>query len=246
MDMEKVEKLSNILRASKRIVFFGGAGVSTESGIPDFRSAKGLYNQRTGHNVSPEEMVTHTYLVEHPEEFFDFYKKRMIFMDVEPNKCHYALVKLEKMGKLTAVITQNIDGLHQKAGSQNVMELHGTILRNYCLKCGADYDVKYVVSCQGIPKCEKCGGTVRPDVVLYEEGLDMDLLEAAALEISRADTIIIGGTSLVVNPAAGLIRYFKGTNMVLINKSETQADNWADLVIRDSIGEVMDKAVSIM
>ena len=233
---EKIAKLNEMIRESKRIVFFGGAGVSTESGIPDFRSTDGLYNQT--YQYPPEMIVSHTFYEDRPEEFFDFYKNRMLFLDAKPNAAHLKLAELEKAGKLTAVITQNIDGLHQAAGSKTVMELHGSVLRNYCEDCHKFFDVNYVKNSKGVPVCDKCGGRVKPDVVLYEENLNMDILEASVNYISQADMLIIGGTSLVVYPAAGLIRYYRGNKLVLVNKSETSADRNANLVIHESIGKV--------
>ena len=219
-------------------MFFGGAGVSTESGIPDFRSANGIYNQDLGREVSPEEMISHTFYVRHPEDFFEFYKDKLVYPDAEPNDCHKALAELERQGKVKAVVTQNIDGLHQKAGSQVVYELHGSTLRNYCENCHEFYDEKFVLAADGVPRCTKCGGRVKPDVVLYEEGLDEAVIQGAVDAISKADTLIIGGTTLIVYPAAGLIHYFHGKHLVLINKSSTSADSLADLVINDNIGEV--------
>ncbi|MDD6208726.1 MAG: NAD-dependent protein deacylase [Clostridiales bacterium] len=241
---KEVEALAEILKESSRIVFFGGAGVSTASGIPDFRSSNGIFSQKLKRNLSPEQLVSHTFFVRYPEEFFDFYKKNLIYPDARPNECHLALAKLERMGKLSAVVTQNIDGLHQAAGSKTVYELHGSVLRNYCLDCHTFYDDAYIIRAEGVPRCEKCGGVVKPDVVLYEEGLDQEVIEGAVNAIEAADTLIIGGTSLVVYPAAGLIRYFKGKNLVLINKSETSADHNADLVIHEDIAEVMRQAVA--
>ena len=238
---EKIAKLNEMIRESKRIVFFGGAGVSTESGIPDFRSTDGLYNQT--YQYPPEMIVSHTFYEACPEEFFDFYKNRMLFLDAKPNAAHLKLAELEKAGKLTAVITQNIDGLHQAAGSKTVMELHGSVLRNYCEDCNKFFDVNYVKNSKGVPVCDKCGGRVKPDVVLYEENLNMDILEASVNYISQADMLIIGGTSLVVYPAAGLIRYYRGNRLVLVNKSETSADRGANLVIHDSIGKVFSQIV---
>lgn len=235
--------LKEILMESSNIVFFGGAGVSTASNIPDFRSAKGLYSMRLKKNFTPEELVSHTFFVRYPEDFFEFYKEHLVYPDAKPNDCHKALAKLEKMGKLKAVITQNIDGLHQAAGSKKVYELHGSVHRNYCLDCGQFYDGKYVREYNGVPKCEKCGGIIKPDVVLYEEGLDDNVVSGAISAIMSADTLIIGGTSLIVYPAAGLIRYFQGKNLVLINKSVTSADKEADLVIHDDIAKVMREAV---
>lgn len=240
---QKIKQLTDILKNSSNIVFFGGAGVSTSSGVPDFRSSTGLYSKKLNRNFTPEQAVSHSFFVQYPEEFFDFYKKNLIYPDAKPNACHIALAKLEKMGKLTAVVTQNIDGLHQAAGSKVVYELHGSVLRNYCMKCHTFYDEKYVLKADGVPKCEKCGGVVKPDVVLYEEGLDDQIISGAVHAISQADTLIIGGTSLVVYPAAGLIDYFRGSHLILINKSTTPADNKADLVINDDIATIMQQAV---
>jgi len=240
----EIEKLTQILRNSNNIVFFGGAGVSTESNIPDFRSANGLFNASLNMTLSPEQLVSHTYFIRFPEEFFNFYKAKLIYPEAKPNGAHIALSNLEEMGKLKAIITQNIDGLHQAAGSKNVFELHGSIHRNYCIKCNDSYDMNFILNSKGIPTCPKCSGTVRPDVVLYEEGLDESVLKGAIDAISKADTLIIGGTSLVVYPAANLINYFKGKNLVLINKSSTSADSRADLVIHDSIGKVLSEAVN--
>lgn len=243
---EKIKELSEILKSSNNIVFFGGAGVSTASGIPDFRSSNGLWNQKLNRQFSPEELVSHSMYLRYPEEFFEFYKDKLIYPEAKPNKAHIALAKLEEMGKLKAVVTQNIDGLHQAAGSRVVYELHGSVLRNYCENCHEFYDVDYVLSADGIPVCKKCGGRVKPDVVLYEEGLDDEVINGAVAAIANADTLIIGGTSLVVYPAAGLIRYFRGKNLVLINKSATSADKNADLCINDDIAMVLDKAVEGM
>lgn len=241
---EKAAQLATILKESNDIVFFGGAGVSTASNIPDFRSSTGLYSKKLNRNFSPEQAVSHSFFMRYPEEFFDFYKKNLVYPEAKPNNCHIALAKLEQMGKLKAVVTQNIDGLHQAAGSKVVYELHGSVHRNYCTKCHAFYDAEYVMKAEGIPKCEKCGATVKPDVVLYEEGLDEDTIEKAIAAIANADTLIIGGTSLVVYPAAGLINYFRGKNLILINKSSTSADNKADLVINDDIASVLYDAVA--
>lgn len=241
------EELTKILAESSRMVFFGGAGVSTESHIPDFRSEKGLYHARQSYGRSPEQMISHSFFLQDTETFFDYYKNNMVYPDAQPNAAHRALARLEQMGKLTAVVTQNIDGLHQKAGSKTVYELHGSVLRNNCMDCHASYSLEYVMDpahCDHhIPKCEKCGGIVKPDVVLYEEALDEQQITGAVEAISRADTLIVGGTSLVVYPAAGLINYFHGKHLVLINKSRTQADRQADLVIHDAIGKVLDTAV---
>lgn len=240
----EIEQLTQILKESNNIVFFGGAGCSCESGIPDFRSSNGLWNEKLQINLTPEQLVSHTMFMRYPEEFFEFYRDKLIYPEAKPNAAHIALAKLENMGKLKAIVTQNIDGLHQAAGSKNVYELHGSVLRNYCMKCGAFYDEKFILESKGIPTCPKCGGKVKPDVVLYEEGLDNDVITGAVRAISQADTLIIGGTSLVVYPAAGLIDYFRGKNLVLINKSSTSADNKAGLVIHDAIGKVLGEAVN--
>ncbi|WP_373899517.1 NAD-dependent protein deacylase [Haloimpatiens sp. FM7315] len=235
----KIEKLKEIVKESCNLVFFGGAGCSCESGIPDFRSSNGIFNQKLNITFSPEQLVSHSFYMRYPEEFFNFYKEKLIYPEAKPNSGHIALAKLEEMGKLKAIITQNIDGLHQKAGSKNVFELHGSVNRNYCVKCHEFYDVKFILESVGVPTCTKCGGTVKPDVVLYEEALNETVIRSAVDAISKADTLIIGGTSLVVYPAAGLINYFKGKNVILINKSATFADNRADLVINDNIGKVL-------
>ena len=240
----EIEKLTQILRDSNNIVFFGGAGCSCESGIPDFRSASGLWNEKLKINLTPEQLVSHTMFMKYPKEFFEFYRDKLIYPDAKPNAAHIALAKLEEMGKLKAVVTQNIDGLHQAAGSKHVYELHGSVLRNYCVKCHAFYDEKFILESKGVPTCTKCGGNVKPDVVLYEEGLDDNVIRGDIAAISKADTLIIGGTSLVVYPAAGLINYFRGKNLVLINKSSTSADNKADLVIHEAIGKVLGEAVN--
>lgn len=236
-------RVREILDNSKKVVFFGGAGVSTESNIPDFRSESGLYKAMNEYGHSPEQMLSRTFFMNHTEKFFDYYKKNLIYTESQPNKAHIALAKLEEEGKLIGVATQNIDGLHQKAGSRKVYELHGSVLRNTCMDCGEKYDLDYIMeedNCnRGVPVCRKCGGTVKPDVVLYEEPLDDSVVMGAIEAISAADTLIVGGTSLVVYPAAGLINYFKGKNLILINKSETGYDNRATLVINDSIGKVL-------
>lgn len=236
-------RVREILDNSKKVVFFGGAGVSTESNIPDFRSESGLYKAMNEYGHSPEQMLSRTFFMNHTEKFFDYYKKNLIYTEAQPNKAHIALAKLEEEGKLIGVATQNIDGLHQKAGSRKVYELHGSVLRNTCMDCGEKYDLDYIMeedNCnRGVPVCRKCGGTVKPDVVLYEEPLDDSVVMGAIEAISTADTLIVGGTSLVVYPAAGLINYFKGKNLILINKSETGYDNRATLVINDSIGKVL-------
>ena len=239
----EIEQFKKIIDESSNIVFFGGAGVSTESGIPDFRSANGIYNMDLGREVSPEEMISHTFYVRHTKDFYDFYKDKLIYKDAQPNACHKALAELERQGKVKAVVTQNIDGLHQLAGSKTVFELHGSVLRNYCERCHAFYGVDKVLESEGVPYCDKCGGRIKPDVVLYEEGLDEDVINGAVNAISRADTLIVGGTTLIVYPAAGLIRYFRGKNLVLINMTATSADNSADLVIRDKIGEVFSQVM---
>ena len=233
--MDTIQKLKEIVDNSNSIVFFGGAGVSTESGIPDFRSVDGLYNQQW--KYPPETILSHTFFMDKTEEFYRFYRAKMLCLDAKPNAAHIKLAGLEKEGKLTAVVTQNIDGLHQAAGSKTVYELHGSVLRNYCMKCKKFHDVHYIVDSEGVPRCE-CGGLVKPDVVLYEESLDDDVVSGAVKAISEADTLIIGGTSLNVYPAAGLIRYFRGKNLVIINMSPTQMDKNADLLVCDKIGSV--------
>lgn len=239
----QTEQLTQILRNSRNVVFFGGAGVSTASDIPDFRSSNGLYSQKLNRNFSPEEAVSHSFLMMHPEEFYEFYKKHLIYPDAKPNDCHKALARLEEMGILSAIVTQNIDGLHQMAGSKVVYELHGSVHRNYCVKCGKTYDASYILKAPSEPHCEVCGQKVRPDVVLYEEGLSDSVIRGAIHAIESADTLIIGGTSLVVYPAAGLISYFRGKNLVVINKSSTPQDRKADLLIQDDIAKVMKQAV---
>ena len=241
--MTDVERLGQILSRSTKAVFFGGAGMSTESGIPDFRSATGIYNQKLNRTYSPEEMASYNFFVEHPEEFFEFYRERFVYLDAKPNAGHFALAELERRGVLSAVITQNIDGLHQEAGSQVVYELHGSIRRSYCVKCGAKYDIEFVMKNKPIPYCEKCGGIVKPDVVLYGENLDSDTIGGAIRVIAEADTLIVGGTSLIVYPAAGLIDYFRGRHLILINKTATRADSDAELVIREPIGKTLAAAV---
>lgn len=237
------ERVKRIIDKSNKVVFFGGAGVSTESNIPDFRSEKGLYKAKSEYGMSPEEMISHSFFMSNMAIFYDYYKKNMVYKEAEPNQAHIALAKLEDEGKLIAVITQNIDGLHQKAGSKKVFELHGSVLRNYCMDCHEFYDLNYILdeaNCdEGVPKCCKCGGVVKPDIVLYEEGLDGACIQGAVDAISHADTLIVGGTSLVVYPAAGLIDYFYGNNIILINKSQTPYDGRANLVIYDSIGKVL-------
>ena len=233
---EEKRRLKEIIEDSQKIVFFGGAGVSTESNIPDFRSADGLYRQQ--YKYSPEQIVSHSFFMQNTEAFYEFYKSKMMFLDAKPNQAHRKLAQLEQEGKLTAVVTQNIDGLHQAAGSKNVLELHGSIHRNYCQRCGKFYDAAYVKNAEGIPRCE-CGGIIKPDVVLYEEGLDPDIIRSSVHAISQADTLIIGGTSLIVYPAAGFIDYFRGKHLVVINKSATAKEVRAELTIAAPIGEIM-------
>ena len=234
----KIELFKNLIEESSNIVFFGGAGVSTESGIPDFRSKDGLYNQK--YKFPPEEILSHTFFMNNTEEFYKFYRDKMNSLKYEPNITHYKLSELEKQGKLKAIITQNIDGLHQKAGSKNVYELHGSVLRNYCMKCNKFYDGKTVFNSEGIPKCE-WGGIIKPNVVSYEEGLDNQILTDSIRAIGEADLMIVAGTSLTVYPASGLINYFRGKNLVLINRDSTPFDNIANLVINESLGKVFEK-----
>ena len=240
--MSTLEELQSVIDESKRIVFFGGAGVSTESGIPDFRSVDGLYNQK--YDYPPEQILSHTFFVHKTSEFFRFYRDKMLCLDKKPNKAHYKLAELEKQGKLSAVVTQNIDGLHQAAGSKKVFELHGSVLRNYCTKCGEFYDEEYIASHSdqdGLPLCEKCGSLIKPDVVLYEESLKDEIVSGAIKAIGGADLLIIGGTSLTVYPAAGMIHYFRGENIVLINRDPTPSDGIANLVLHESLGNVFSK-----
>ncbi|MTI65621.1 MAG: NAD-dependent protein deacylase [Firmicutes bacterium] len=240
-----LEKLKNMIDESENIVFFGGAGTSTESNIPDFRTSDtGLYSTK-GEKYPPEQMLSHSFFINHTEEFYKFYKDKMIYKDAEPNLAHLALSKLERQGKLKTVITQNIDGLHQRAGSENVLELHGSVYRNKCMKCRKSYSLEEIIKSEEIiPKCRECGGIIKPEVVLYEEGLNQEVIESAIEYIAKADVLIVGGTSLVVYPAAGLIEYYRGDKLVLINKSTTPYDNRADLVIQDSIGKALDYVVS--
>lgn len=233
-----IEKLQKIIDNSKSTVFFGGAGISTESGIPDFRSVDGLYNQK--YDVPPEVILSHTYFMDHTKAFYDFYRDKMLALWAKPNAAHLKLAELEKCGRLDCVITQNIDGLHQAAGSKKVYELHGSVHRNYCMKCGRPYGAKFILESKGVPKCE-CGGIIKPDVVLYEEPLDNDTVSNAVKAIRNADTLIISGTSLTVYPAAGMVNYFNGSNLVLINRDATPADSYADLVIHEKAGEVLGK-----
>ncbi len=234
--MDDVKVLENWLRESRAAVFFGGAGVSTESGIPDFRSVDGLYNQQ--YKYPPEEIISRSFFDHDPEEFYRFYKAKMLYLDAKPNPAHLKLAQLEASGHLAAVVTQNIDGLHQAAGSRTVLELHGSVHRNYCMKCHKFFDAAYVKNAAGVPRCDACGGTVKPDVVLYEEPLDEDTMAQAVGYLRRADLLIIGGTSLAVYPAAGLLRYYRGSRLVLVNKSPTPYDRSADLVISRPIGQV--------
>ncbi|MBO5093559.1 MAG: NAD-dependent protein deacylase [Lachnospiraceae bacterium] len=236
--MDALEQFKKIMRETDNVVFFGGAGVSTESGIPDFRSVDGLYNQK--YDYPPETILSHTFYRSHTEEFYRFYRDKMLCLTAKPNAAHLKLAQWEKEGKLKAVVTQNIDGLHQAAGSRNVFELHGSVHRNYCEKCHKFYDAEYILHSEGVPYCE-CGGGIKPDVVLYEEGLDNETISGAVACISRADVLIIGGTSLAVYPAAGLIDYYRGNKLVLINKTATPRDSMADLVIQGSIGEIFSK-----
>ncbi len=236
--MENLEKLKTWVQESKRIVFFGGAGVSTESGIPDFRSVDGLYNQKF--DYPPETIISHSFFMKNPEYFFRFYREKMLPLGFSPNITHKKLAQWEEVGKLSAVITQNIDGLHQKAGSRRVLELHGSVLRNYCMKCHKSYSAEYVKNSQGICRCD-CGGIVKPDVVLYEESLDSRVLEKSIYAIAQCDLLIVGGTSLTVYPAAGLLRYYPGHRLVLINRDETPYDNQADLVLHESLGKVFEQ-----
>ncbi len=233
---EAIKTLAAWLQESKKAVFFGGAGVSTASGIPDFRSTDGLYNQQ--YAWPPETILSHTFFEEKPDEFYRFYRDKMLCLEAQPNTCHLRLAELEQEGHLRSVVTQNIDGLHQAAGSRRVWELHGSVLRNYCQKCGKSHDVFYMKEAAGVPRCQVCGGMLKPDVVLYEEGLDTDVITGAVNDISQADMLIIGGTSLVVYPAAGLINYYRGNRLVLINKTPTPADKHANLVIHEPIAEV--------
>lgn len=239
-EVTKIEQFQQMIDESSRIVFFGGAGVSTESGIPDFRSVDGLYNQ--SFRYPPEQMLSHTFFVKHTTDFFDFYRKKMLCLDAKPNAAHRKLAELENCGKLLAVVTQNIDGLHQKAGSKQVYELHGSVHRNYCRKCQTEYDAEFILNSKGIPCCT-CGGIIKPDVVLYEEGLDEDVVNGAVSAIRNADMLIIGGTSLAVYPAAGLIHSFSGSRLVVINQMPTSADSNATLMLNQPIGEVLEQVV---
>ena len=238
--MNEIKKLKDAIDECNKIVVFSGAGLSTNSGIPDFRSANGIYNQKLNSNIRPEEIISHSFFMEYPEDFYKFYFDKMVYLDAKPNKAHLWFADLEKKGKVSSVITQNIDNLHQLAGSQNVIELHGTVMKNHCMKCHKYYDLKDILNKKIPPKCD-CGGLIKPDVVLYEEGLNEDDIYKAVDEISKADMLIIVGTSLVVYPAAGFVRYFKGKYLVLLNKSETQYDNNCDIVIHDDVCRVVDE-----
>ncbi|MBL4936480.1 NAD-dependent protein deacylase [Clostridium sp. YIM B02515] len=239
-----IDRLKQIINESDNIVFFGGAGVSTESNIPDFRSNSGLYNTESSAGYKPETILSHSFFKSHTEDFYNFYKNKMIYTKAKPNKAHLALAELEEKGKLKAVVTQNIDGLHQLAGSKNVLELHGSVHRNYCIKCGKYYSLDYIMnSPTNIPRCDLCSGIVKPDVVLYEENLNMDVLSSAINYISKADTLIVGGTSLAVYPAAGLIDYYIGSKLILINKSKTPYDNKANLIFHGSISDILSSVV---
>jgi NAD-dependent deacetylase len=236
--MDKIEKLKQWISESRNIVFFGGAGVSTESGIPDFRSVDGLYNQKF--EYPPEQIISHSFFLRRPEYFYRFYREKMLPLGFEPNITHRVLARWEEEGRLSAVVTQNIDGLHQKAGSRRVYELHGSVLRNYCMRCGKFHTAEFVRNSDGVPKCD-CGGTVKPDVVLYEEGLDQNTIEKAVSAIYGADLLIVAGTSLTVYPAAGLINYYRGNRLVLINRDETPYDQYADLVFHESLGKIFEQ-----
>lgn len=238
-----INKLCDIIKNSKNIVFLGGAGVSVESGIPDFRSANGIYSEKS--EIPAEVILSHDFFYHKTKEFYDFYKNKMIYLNALPNDCHKTLAYLEKIGKLKAIITQNIDNLHTEAGSKNVYEIHGSVMRNHCLKCNKFYDVNYIMNHEGVPKCE-CGGLIKPDVVLYDENLDRNMIIDSILAISTCDTLIIGGTSLTVYPAAGFVEYFNGKNLVIINKSVSSLDNKANLVINDNIGKVFKEVYDIL
>ncbi len=239
----KINQLRMLIESSENIVFLGGAGVSTESGIPDFRSGEGIYNQESGLKYRPVDIISHSFFMEHPEEFYDFYKRKLLYPDAKPNKAHKALVRLEKQGKLKATITQNIDNLHQDAGSKTTIELHGSVFRNYCMECGKKFKIDYIINHEGVPHCDKCGGMIRPDIVLYEENLEHQNVDGAIKAIKKADLLIIGGTSLTVYPAATFAQFLKHDKVVIINKSSTYLDLQALLTIHDSIGEVLDSAI---
>ena len=241
--MSLVQQLKDVIARANYIVFFGGAGVSTESNIPDFRGEKGIYQTKSKYGVSPEVMLSRSYFDQYTDTFYAYYKESLVFPDAKPNLAHLALARLEEMGKLKAIITQNVDHLHQKAGSKKVYELHGSAERNYCMNCNTFYDLAYMLATPGTPRCQKCGHIVKPDVVLYEEGLDQQVIQAAVSHIRKADVLIIGGTSLNVYPAAGLVNYFQGHTLVIINKSTTPFDRKANILIQDSIGKVLDEVV---
>ena len=235
---DKLKQLKELIAESNNIVFLGGAGVSTESGIPDFRSGAGIYNTESGTKYRPIDIIAHDFFMEHTEIFYDFYKRKLIYPDAKPNKAHKALVRLERQGKLKAIITQNIDNLHQEAGSKCVIELHGSVFRNYCMDCGKKFDTEYVVAQEGVPHCDKCGGIVRPDIVLYEENLEHKNVDDAIKAVKKCDLMIIAGTSLTVYPAASLVRYYTGGYLIIVNRDITGQEEWADLSFRESIGEV--------
>lgn len=240
---ENILKLKKLVSESSNIVFFGGAGVSTESGIPDFRSEQGIYNTVKNFGYPPEQILSHSFFMKNPEKFYDFYRSTMIYENAKPNLAHLGLAKLEKQGKLKAIVTQNIDGLHQLAGSKTVYELHGSIHRNYCMKCGKFYPLSTITESKGVPQCKECGGTIKPDVVLYEEGLDEEIINNSIKAIKKADMLIVGGTSLNVYPAASFVNYYYGNKLILINKSKTPYDRYADLLIHDSIGKVFNEII---
>lgn len=240
---ENILKLKKLVSESSNIVFFGGAGVSTESGIPDFRSEQGIYNTVKNFGYPPEQILSHSFFMKNPEKFYDFYRSTMIYENAKPNLAHLGLAKLEKQGKLKAIVTQNIDGLHQLAGSKTVYELHGSIHRNYCMKCGKFYPLSTITESKGVPQCKECGGIIKPDVVLYEEGLDEEIINNSIKAIKKADMLIVGGTSLNVYPAASFVNYYDGNKLILINKSKTPYDRYADLLIHDSIGKVFDEII---
>ncbi len=240
---DKIKQLKELIAESKYIVFLGGAGVSTESGIPDFRSGAGIYNTESGTKYRPIDIIAHDFFMEHPEDFYDFYKRKLIYPDAKPNKAHKALARLERQGKLKAIITQNIDNLHQEAGSKCVIELHGSVYRNYCMDCGKKFNTEYIASQEGVPHCDKCGGIVRPDIVLYEENLEHENVDNAIKAVKKCDLMIIAGTSLTVYPAATFAQFLKHNRIVIINKSSTYMDLKALLTIHDNVGEVLDKVV---
>ena len=239
----KIKQLRDLIEESERIVFLGGAGVSTESGIPDFRSGDGIYNQESGLAYRAVDVISHSFFTEHPDDFYDFYRRKLLYPDAKPNKAHKALVRLEKRGRLSAIITQNIDKLHQDAGSKTTIELHGSVFRNHCIDCGKKFSLDYILNTTGVPRCDRCGGIVRPDITLYEENLEHDKVDAAIKALKKCDLLIIGGTSLTVYPAATFVQFIKHNKVVIINKSSTYLDLSAMLTIHDSIGDVLDKAI---